>query len=425
MPTTARFNIKRLQILDELFQKRKLVKLWRNLVRQQLREMDVLDLYDYYDFNLNIDDKVQNIRDEILAGRYKAHKPLVYKIEKKYGISRHLMIPNPSDALIFQVIANYLSEELSDAEPTKQAYFSRDRATLKLPHEYKDYPEEFWLELWEKYQAEIFKFSKNHKYLVVTDITNYYDNIGLRELRNVIAGRFSISEVVLDLLFRLVEELSWAPDYLPYTLKGLPTINIEAPRLLAHILLFEIDEVLSAKTSNSFVRWMDDINFGVDSKEKGCEILSDLNDVLKSRGLALNLSKTNIYTAKQAERHFLFKENRKLNKIEEKIESGKFKKSKIASEIENEFKKHLRNQEYLNWGKVAKRFFTLSGKLKTTRLIKYSYQLFIEKPGLRPSIILYFQRLNYSKFLSKNILNILKNIRRYDDVLLFQLVSCP
>ena len=36
-----------------------------------------------------------------------------------------------------------------------------------------------------------------------------------------------------------------------------------APRLLAHALLFEVDYLLKKRTQNNFVRWMDDINFGV------------------------------------------------------------------------------------------------------------------------------------------------------------------
>jgi len=125
--------------------------------------------------------------------------------------------------------------------------------------------------------------------LVTTDLTNYFDNIGLRELRHVISAIVKTKEVHLDLLFCLIEGLCWNPDYLPTTHKGLPTINIEAPRLLAHALLFEVDYVLKKRTKDSFVRWMDDINFGVSNLRSAKVILGEISDVLKSRGLALGI----------------------------------------------------------------------------------------------------------------------------------------
>src|SRR4029079_11003120 len=116
-------------------------------------------------------------------------------------------------------------------------------------------------------------------------LTNYFDNISLRELRHVISAIVRTPEVYLDLMFSLIEDLSWTPDYLPRSRKGLPTIHIEAPRLLAHALLFEVDYVLKQRTKSNFVRWMDDINFGVNDKESAKVILGEISDVLKSRGL--------------------------------------------------------------------------------------------------------------------------------------------
>ena len=164
------------------------------------------------------------------------------------------MLPTPTDALILQTIVENLAPALLKSSPTKQAYYSRDKHSLKLPHEIKIANDYSWLARWKKFQKDILKFAKDYPYLVVTDLTNYYDNIGLRELRHVISSRVKTHETVLDLLFYIVEELSWHPDYLPTSLKGLPTINLEAFRLLAHVLLFEIDEVLKERTKNSFVR---------------------------------------------------------------------------------------------------------------------------------------------------------------------------
>ena len=263
-----------------------------------------MDLHDYYDFNYNIEERAKEICGRVLKGQYKSYNPLIYRLEKKYGICRHMMIPAPSDALVFQAIVEQLQDTILEAQPTKKSYYSRDKHNLKLPHQF-DNPENYpWFIHWKRFQRDIYQFSNDCEYLIVTDLTNYYDNIGLRELRHVISERVKTDEVNLDLLFNIIEQLSWTPDYLPASLKGLPTANLEAFRLLAHALLFEVDEILNKKTKGSFVRWMDDINFGSNSIKEAYATLSSLSDVLKSRGLSLNLSKTSIYKSEEAKVHF-------------------------------------------------------------------------------------------------------------------------
>jgi hypothetical protein len=85
-----------------------------------MRQLDILDLHDYYDFNFNIEDRAREIRNQVLKGQYKASPPLIYRLEKKYGICRHIMIPSPSDALVFQTITEYLAPLVKEATPTEK-----------------------------------------------------------------------------------------------------------------------------------------------------------------------------------------------------------------------------------------------------------------------------------------------------------------
>jgi len=85
---------------------------------------------------------------------------------------------------------------------------------------------------------------------VTTDITNYYDNIGFEELRRVIAAAAPTAEVLLDLLFTLIQDLAWSPDYLPRTLRGLPVINIESPSLTVSITLWHYARVFIERMNN-------------------------------------------------------------------------------------------------------------------------------------------------------------------------------
>src|SRR5437868_5569998 len=95
---TARFELERRRQLKALFTQSRLADLWRRLVKNQMRRFDIRDLHDYYDFNFKIEARADAIVDRVLAGTYRAEAPLVYRVEKKLGVCRHLLIPSPSDA---------------------------------------------------------------------------------------------------------------------------------------------------------------------------------------------------------------------------------------------------------------------------------------------------------------------------------------
>jgi len=293
---TERFHSLRKTSLETIFSKKVIADVWRKIVRTQLRSLELKDLYDHYDFNYNIDERASAIRSEILNGTYKASQPLVYRIEKKFGVCRHLIIPQPYDALVLQVLVENIAPDILKNQPSINAFYSRAKHSFNLPHNVDEYGLS-WRQQWKELQKKIYHFSVSKKLLIVTDLSNYYDSIDMNELRKVFTSLAKVEEVLIDLIFRIIEEISWKPDYLPYSGRGLPTTNIEGIRLLAHAFLFEIDEVIKQKTADHFTRWMDDLVIGADNRKEAVEIISCISDMLKSRGLALNLSKTNIYTA--------------------------------------------------------------------------------------------------------------------------------
>lgn len=419
MKTTARFEIERQKQLAEVFTQKRLIRVWRDLVRQQLRQQAIVDLHDYYDFNYTIEAQADAIIERVLGGQYRAEVPVIYKLEKKLGICRHMMIPSPADALVFQVLTDAIYDEVVKVQPSKKAFYARDRHTVKLPHELaleQRYP---WYKLWPKFQEQIWGFSKSFPMLVTTDVTNYYDNIGFEELRRVISSLApSSTEVLLDLLFTLIQDLAWNPDYLPRTPRGLPVIEIEAPRLLAHAFLFEVDRVLKARTDDNFVRWMDDINFGVKSASDANRILGEINDVLKSRGLALNLGKTEIFTSKEVVTHFLVRENGRVNKLIKQAERLKSDsaRARLAAKVHGELLNHLDDCDARNRDKLTKRYLTVLSKLASPDAIQIAHELFLKGPGLREPAIRYISGLPFSRQTASAFRKLIEHVPRYDDM---------
>lgn len=415
---TERFNKLRKKVISNIFKKKNIINIWRSIVRDQLRNSDLIDLFDHYDFNYNIEARAVALRSEILNGNYKVSQPMIYRIEKKLGVCRHLVIPQPIDALVLQILVEHVSDKILLNQPSKNSFYSRDRHSVPKPHDTDEYYFN-WRTQWKKMQKKIYKFNKENELIVVTDLSNYYDSIDIKELRKVFTSYTKIEEVVIDLIFRIIEEISWKPDYLPYSSRGLPTTNIEGIRLLAHSFLFEIDSVIKDMTTDSFTRWMDDITIGVNSRKIGIETISVISDMLKSRGLALNLSKTNIYNEEEAYYQFQIKANRYIDSIEKQINTIDYEKT--GKELDKRFDQHFKDKAPKYWDKIAKRYITLYGKLKYKNLLDNLPQIYVEHPALRPNLIIYLQSMGYSKKASNKVLKIINSIDIFDDRSLFQL----
>ena len=418
---TDRFDQLRKEALADIFTKKSIVDTWRLVVRDQLRGMDFKDLYDYYDFNYNIEDRALSLRTEITSGAYRATTPLVYRVEKKFGVCRHMVIPNPVDALTMQVLVDCVADGILSQQPSQNAFYTRSKHNIPIPHQAAEYGLSIRSQ-WIKLQKEIYRFSEEKELLVVTDLANYYDSISIEELRKAFLGlviRLN-SEVIVDILFRIIEDISWKPDYLPYRRHGLPISNLEAVRLLAHSFVFEVDSVLDAKSGGCFTRWMDDIVFGADSKRAAIGTISSISDILKSRGLALNLAKTAIYSTSEAFYHFQIEENKFLDDYGE-VSIDEDKHDEKIGNLLTRFIEHLEHRDARYWGKVTKRYITAFGRSRSDKILQYVVDLYIDNPSLRPNLLIYLASLGYTEETGAVILEVLSGIDLFDDISLFQI----
>ena len=409
----------RKKLLRKIFNERQVAKVWRDTVKQQIRNFPIKDLYDHYDFNYNIDLRAKRIKDDILSGEYIPSEPLIYRSEKKLGICRHIVHPAPVDALVFQTLMSIIRDKILKNQPSSNSFFSRDK--------FQDFPESLgygfnWVEQWKKMQSEIYRFSQVSQFLVITDLNNFYDSINLHELRNVISSLAKVDEVVLDLVFKIIQGISWNPDYLPYSARGLPTINIEGIRLLAHSFLFEVDKIIKRESENNFVRWMDDITIGVSSREKGLILIGQISEKLNSRGLSLNISKTNIISKEEAYLHFQIENNKRINVISKQIkDKSRFRSAK--KELHKLWKVHSKQENIMYWDKVAKRIINTYSFARDRSLLNQTEELYLTYPTLRESLLRYLSSLGFDDRTSKIVLNLFNGVHIFDDLTLFQLIS--
>jgi hypothetical protein len=294
---------------------------WKKKVRDDVRKQIIPDPVEHLDFHVVADAACEALATEITSGSYLPNQVTRVTTEKSKGLCRLIVIPNIRDVLVLQVLADSLWSVLKSKAPTKNAFYApKDHAFLKMRHGLEDEygPVSEWL----KFQKEILGFATRKKFIVVTDIANYYDWIRYAGLRNVLADLVEAREVVLDLLLFVLGSMVWKPDYMPNFEMGLPQCDFDAPRLLAHAFLFETDELLRDYPDVEFARYADDVDIGCDTYTAAKRVLRDLDLTLQSRHLRLNSGKTQILTAPQAIDHFCVEQNALLTKFEKKMEGA-------------------------------------------------------------------------------------------------------
>ncbi len=293
---------------------KRLKEKWRNKVRHQIKNSFYPDIIDFIDVHVNIDAVTRNIRKEIATGAYTPALAARYRVEKSRGLCRLMVNPHPYDLLILQTLSDTLYHQIKKTAPSKNAFFEpKDHSFSNLKGLEAEYDT---FQSWKKFHQKILGFQNNSQYIIVTDIANYYDFIDFNSLRNVLSAKKQINESLMDFLIFILRSLSWQPDFMPFRSTGLPQINADAPRLLAHAYLFELDAFIESTNKKQYARFMDDIDAGVNSISEAKRLLRDIDLVLQSRNLRLNSGKTKISSAADALDHFRVRENSLLDKFE-------------------------------------------------------------------------------------------------------------
>jgi hypothetical protein len=300
----------------------RLVRLWKEGVRDRLRKQIVPDAVEFLDFHLQLRQRCNEIEALICAGAYVTKPILRLRSEKSKGLCRQLSLPSPEDALVLQALSDSLWRDISPKAPSKTAFYApQDQPFAKQNPLGED---DEWgygpLEAWLDFQREILKFSTTRKFVVVTDIANYYDFIVHSYLRSILADLGLEREYALDLLLYILDAMLWRPDYMPNYGIGVPQMDFDAPRLLAHTHLFEVDELFSNDPNVDFARYMDDMDFGVDTEAKAKEVLRDLDLALQTRNIRVNSGKTKILTADEAREHFRVKDNAAVDVLLQRVQ---------------------------------------------------------------------------------------------------------
>ena len=365
----------------------RLTHTWKRHIRSKLRKQFISDPIEFMDFHIDLKSRCQQIEQQVLNGKYTPrHSPRIL-VEKSKGLCRQLVLIGVEDALILQCLSDSFFEDLKASQPSTNAFYEPDRHNA-FDNSLFSSPTYGGFHAWLAFQQRIFSFSREREYIVITDIANYYDSISYEHLRNLVASKIQVREPLIDMLIFTLSGLLWQPDYAPRVTVGLPQIDIDAPRVLAHAFLYELDKFISQNSNLDYVRYMDDIDIGVDSIADAKIILRDIDLTLQTRQIRLNSGKTKILHKTEAIRHFQIHANVFLNNLENRVQKRIDRGEKIEREcqfIKSALVHRYRHKRFDegNGEKILKRMLSAAEKLNIVLPIWLLEDILIRRPSCR------------------------------------------
>jgi len=243
--------------------------------------------------DLNLEGWLEHLEDQLRLDTYSPTSPLVCEVPKPKGAIRPGTRLSLKDRVVYFACVGACLEQLHTALRWAQgtvdfSYQLADRAT-----------DERWLRSgfggWSAFRKESLATleTETYSYVLMTDITAYYDVVDIGMLISDLRALESPDESVRQIGQCLNR---WAQTIVPG--RGIPQGN-SGSDLLAKLYLNSVDRNLAAE-GFKHVRYVDDFRIFCRSKAEAQRALMFLSELLRHRGLHLASDKLAILTADNA-----------------------------------------------------------------------------------------------------------------------------
>jgi hypothetical protein len=376
--------------------------LWRSWkeVRRQLKKAPRRDVLDYLEYDIDPDVWINRLLRRLASGEYSPERPTRYTLAKSKGFDRIITVPAIPDLVLYRTIVDFLFQRARRRQ-SKHVYFcqsalskvvdqARHSAIVQIANENVKDETEYSLTSrgafleWLKYDQyrKLLIFKRIHPYIVITDITNFFDSVLYGRIEDSLYG-LSAPPRLITLLFFLLENLSLREAFTPVQRIGLPVDPCDCSRALAHMTLFPHDERMVVLVGeDAYVRWMDDQNIGVNSLANGLQVLGEVGDSLRRLHLTANSGKSRILSLAAAKKHFHFSANRNLDRISAMKHSTLQERRLLRKTISAAWKDAVTLEGEGEWEKVLKQFYRHSARARSKLLVGRAVKDVKECPSL-------------------------------------------
>lgn len=354
--------------------------LWQawKAIRAEIKRCSIRDVVDWLEYDLDPNKWIGMLLRDLSNGTYAPAKPLRFTEAKSNGFSRRMTMPAVPDLVLYRAIVDHLYRKAKRFECTR-AFCERDELpqakasaeerpvdpSTRFLHDFlMDYETasrrtfRAWL-LYSQYR-KLLAFRKVHKFIVVTDITNFFDSVLYSRIADSLS-RISVPPRMMGLLFFLLEHLSIRDAFSESPRIGLPVDEFACSRKLAHMVLFPHDDrMVAAVGEESYIRWMDDQNFGVATRADGLRCLARVSDSLARLHLTANAKKSKVLSVAEAKAEFHFSLNDQIDRAEKLLSKKPVPRARLAREVNAIYRRALKVEGRGHWDKVVKRLYRLA-----------------------------------------------------------------
>jgi len=349
-----------------------------------------------------------------------------------------MTMPAPPDIVLFRAIANFVHRKARRHQQPHVYYRRSDlqQATEAAVRAAKKDVRKFaslyrftsaksfrnWKE-YEQYRKHLI-LKKIYRYVVITDITNFFDSVLHSEVANAFRN-YPIPSRLIGLLFYLLERLAVRADYSDSPRIGLPVDEFECSRTIANLVLFPHDRRMTELVGkDAYVRWMDDQAIGVNSRAQGLKVVAAIGASLANLYLTANAKKTRVLSLREAKIYFHLETNARLDNIENLIKTRAKPRRALIRDLRKTWRLALRHENEGEWEKIQKRVYRLAGLVKAKFLRREARQHLLKVPTLTERIADYMRCSGSPHEYLKFVRNILKHKEQiHEDVELVLLES--
>jgi len=225
--------------------------------------------------------------------------------------------PGILDWVVYQAVVNFIGGEIYKLIPDCSYSFNRFREQFKRKRQKRK------IEHWLDFENKVLEYSKQYDYMLVTDITSFFENISLNVLRERLLTLRASNDYASGVNY-LVENIlkPWTTNSKVEDF-GLPQ-GPSASSILADIYLYQVDRDMKINKI-VYIRYMDDIRIFTKTKADLKRALICLVRSLRDLKLNLNSKKTDRYHTQDSEslKRVFDPERSKLDLIDRAFKSKK------------------------------------------------------------------------------------------------------
>lgn len=246
-------------------------------------------------WNLSVDARqflLNRLRQQLQSHSWEPQRADFFRVPKAGMTTRPAALLAPRDRLIFQGLAECISENLDSELPT-EVFWPRTSDPTEAPYEEFATLPRRW----------------RQKYVVMTDIESFYECIDHSVLVTFISARLHDQTPYLRALEAFLDTIMGSSV-------GLPQGPV-ASDAFASAYLLPVDEAMS-DAAWTFARFADDYLIGAESVVDGRKKLELLESTLREVGLRLNVAKTRVMRT-DTYLGFLDKPSRRVERLRERV----------------------------------------------------------------------------------------------------------